>query len=90
MPRPKGTQKTGGRKTGTPNRATAEIKAAFHLHGDELVKALLALTKDNDPRVRLGAINACLDRGWGRPAQAHTGEDGGPVHIIVDTGIRRG
>ena len=32
--------------------------------------ALLALTKSNDERVRLGAIQAALDRGWGRPAQA--------------------
>ncbi len=61
--------KTGGRRKGTPNRATAEIKASFRLHGDELVDALLALTKSDDERVRLGAIQAALDRGWGRPAQ---------------------
>ena len=48
-------RKTGGRRKGTPNRVTAEIKAAFQLHGDELVDALLALTKDKDPLVRLGA-----------------------------------
>ncbi len=35
-----------------------------------LVGALLLLTKDKDARVRLGAIQAALDRGWGRPAQA--------------------
>ena len=49
-------QKTGGRRKGTPNRATAEIKAAFRLHGDELVGALLKLTKSRDERVRLAAI----------------------------------
>ena len=63
-------QKTGGRRKGTPNKATAEIKAAFRKHGDELVDALLALTKSDDERVRLGAITAALDRGWGKPAQA--------------------
>ncbi len=63
-------RKTGGRRAGTPNRATAGIKAAFQLHGDELVQALLALTKSDDERVRLGAIQAALDRGWGRPTQA--------------------
>ena len=62
--------KTGGRRKGTPNKATAEIKAAFQQHGDELVKALLALTKSDDERVRLSAIQASLDRGYGRPAQA--------------------
>ncbi len=81
--------KTGGRRLGTPNKATAEIKAAFQKHGDELVKALLALTRSDDERVRLGAIQAALDRGWGRPAQAITGVAGGPVTIVVDTGVPR-
>ena len=39
--------KTGGRKRGTPNKASAGIKAAFQKHGDELVSALLALTKSD-------------------------------------------
>ena len=83
-------RKTGGRRKGSLNKASATIKAAFQKHGDELVKALLALTKDEDPRVRLSAITAAMDRGWGRPAQAVTGEGGdGPVQIVVDTGIRR-
>ena len=62
--------KTGGRTKGTPNQATAEIKTAFRKHGTALVKALLALTKSDDERVRLGAINACLDRGWGKAVQS--------------------
>ena len=80
-------ERRGGRQKGVPNKATAEIKAAFQKHGDKLVEALLALTKDDDPRVRFGAINACLDRGWGRPAQAITGDTGGPVQIVVETGV---
>ncbi len=62
--------KTGGRHKGTPNKATAEIRAALQKHGDELVQALLKLTQSADERVRLGAITAALDRGWGKPAQA--------------------
>ncbi len=73
--------KTGGRRKGTPNRATAEINAAFRLHGDELVDALLALTKSDDERVRLGAIQAALDRGWGRPSQAVEGTLDGKITI---------
>ncbi len=65
----KGHTKAGGRRKGTPNKATASIRAAFQKHGDELVQALLKLTKSNDQRVRLGAIQAALDRGWGRPPQ---------------------
>ena len=84
-------RKTGGRKAGTPNRATAEIKALIQAHGAELIAGLLKLCKSKDEEVRLNAIKAALDRGYGRPAQAVTGEDGGPIKmIIVDTGIRRG
>ena len=39
--------------------------------GVTLVDALLALTKSDDERVRLGAIQAALDRGWGKATQ-HT------------------
>ncbi len=76
-------QKTGGRHKGTPNKVTAEIKAAFQKHGQELVEALLALTKSEDERVRLGAIQACFDRGWGRPAQAvQVGADADSVPVV--------
>ncbi len=60
----------------TPNKITADIKAAFRLHGDELVKALIKLTKSEDERVRLGAIQAALDRGWGKPTRAIEAEIG--------------
>ncbi len=63
-------RKTGGRQKGTLNKATASIKAAIQKHGDALVKALLKLTKSDDERVRLVAIQAALDRGYGRPTQA--------------------
>ncbi len=66
-------RKTGGRQKGVSNKVTAEIKAAFQKHEKALVEALLALTKSNDERVRLGAIQAALDRGWGRPSQAVEG-----------------
>ena len=63
-------RKTGGRQRGVPNKATRELKATFQKHEKKLVKALLELTRSDDERVRLGAIQACLDRGWGKPAQA--------------------
>ena len=63
-------RKTGGRQRGVPNKATRELKAAFQKHEKKLVKALLELTKSDDERVRLSAITAALDRGYGKPAQA--------------------
>ncbi len=85
--KPRGRQ--GGRKKGTPNKATVGLKAAFQKHEKALVKALLALTESEDEHVRVKALQACFDRGWGKPVQPLTGGDGeGPAivrieHVIV-------
>ena len=67
MPGSKPGERRGGRQKGTPNKTTRDLKAAFQKHEKKLMTALLALTKSDDERVRLGAIQAALDRGWGRP-----------------------
>ncbi len=69
MPGSKPGERRGGRQKGTPNKATADIKAALRMHGDEMVKALLKLTKSKDERVRLGALQVALDRGYGKAVQ---------------------
>ncbi len=84
MPGSKPGERRGGRQKGTPNKATADIKAAFQKHGKALVKALLKLTKSDDERVRLGAIQAALDRGWGRPTQAIAGDPEQPHRLVVE------
>ncbi len=57
----------------------------------QLVEALLALCKSDDERVRLGAIQAALDRGYGKPAQAIaiTGDPDSPVifHLRLGDGL---
>ena len=35
------------------------------------------------PAARVQAANILLDRGWGKPAQAHTGEDGGDISVTI-------
>jgi hypothetical protein len=35
------------------------------------------------PAARVQAANALLDRGWGRPAQPHVGEDDKNIRVIV-------
>jgi hypothetical protein len=35
------------------------------------------------PAARTMAATALLDRGWGRPSQAITGEDGGELRITI-------
>lgn len=60
-------------------------------HGPRAIQAILELAQNSqDEKIRLAAWDKILDRGYGRPAQAITGEGGeGPAVIIVDTGIRR-
>ena len=44
----------------------------------------LARTAESEP-ARVSACNAILDRGLGKPVQAITGEDGGPIRISMLT-----
>lgn len=85
--RPKGTPRTGGRKAGTPNKATADIKAAASLHGPSMIIVLAEIAKDDEhpPAARVAAAVALLDRGFGKPAQAITGEGGGPLQSVSMT-----
>ncbi len=82
MAKAKGSPKTGGRKKGSQNKATAGLKAAFQEHEKKLVKALLDLVESMDEHVRIKAIQACFDRGWGRPAQPWGDEDGDRPPIV--------
>jgi hypothetical protein len=35
------------------------------------------------PAARVAAAGILLDRGWGRATQAHTGEDGGSIRVVI-------
>ena len=69
----------GGRVAGTPNRATAEIRALASVHGPDAIAELAKLAgiaKDDDgnplagtaqtDQARIGALGMLLDRGYGR------------------------
>jgi hypothetical protein len=38
---------------------------------------------DAPPRARLRAIDILLDRGWGKPAQMHAGEDDKDILVTI-------
>jgi hypothetical protein len=73
--------KVGGRKKGTPNKATADIKALARVHGPEAVEKLVELMRTGPEKVRLAAARELLDRGYGKPTQAVevSGHEGGPL-----------
>jgi hypothetical protein len=81
-------RKTGGRKAGTPNKATQSIggKSITQLAKEAAPNALQVLidvSKDKTapPAARVSAANSILDRACGRPIQAveHSGPEGGNI-----------
>ena len=78
-------QKTGGRKAGTPNKATSEIKAVAREYGPKAVAKLAELAGLVDgtaaaesEQARIAALNAILDRGYGKATQPLSGDDDKP------------
>lgn len=74
-----------GRKKGTPNKATAEIKGLAQQHGADAIQTLATLMQKADSdTARIAAAKELLDRGYGKARQAveHTGNDGGPITLL--------
>src|SRR5215813_13776389 len=70
MAKPKGSPKTGGRKKGTPNIITRELKEICRQEAPSLVKELTRLaTSAESEAVRVAAIKEMFDRGSGRATQ---------------------
>jgi len=71
----KGQQKTGGRQKGTPNKATAQVKALAQVHGPQAIDELAQIAFDKheetglpvaNAQARIAAIKELLDRGYGK------------------------
>jgi hypothetical protein len=58
-----------GNKDGRP-KAPVDIAALARQHGPRAIAVAVELLEDPDSRIRLGALVALLDRGYGRPRQA--------------------
>ena len=71
MARPRGLPKTGGRKAGTQNKATAPVRALAQEYTEPAVLVLAEVLQDRAAphMARIRAAEALLDRGHGRPGQ---------------------
>ena len=80
-----------GRKPGVPNKATRELREIAQKYTPAAMKELARLmTQAESEAARVAAIKEMFDRGYGKAAQALTGEGGeGPVSLIVATGVPR-
>ncbi len=83
-------KKTGGRRKGTPNKATAEIRKYAQKYTKDALDGLahIARTSESDS-ARVAAWNALLDRGHGRPAQsvAVGADKDSPLTLAVFHGV---
>jgi hypothetical protein len=74
----------GGRAKGI-----AEMQELARTHTPAAIEALVVSLANAQTRVH--AAVALLDRGWGKPAQAITGADGGKLKVLIEviTGVPR-
>lgn len=74
-----------GRKQGFVSQAKRDIAERAKEYGDAALNVLVKIAKDDQQpaAARVGAANAILDRGYGKPMQAveMSGRDGGPIKV---------
>lgn len=80
---PKGV-KQGGRKPGTPNKATVEIKALAREYCADAMKELarLAIGAESE-QARVSAIKELFDRGFGKATQTIGGDVDAPIEMVM-------
>ena len=82
-----GIPKSGGRKRGTPNKSTADVKAVAQAYGKEAIEALVGIMCNDEyaPAARVAASREILDRGYGKAHQAieHSGSSDRPLVIVT-------
>jgi hypothetical protein len=84
-------KKTGGRRKGTPNKATADVKAAAQewTPAAILVLAVVMLDSDEPAAARVSAARELLDRAHGKVPQGIGLADGSgepvlPRRVIIE------
>jgi hypothetical protein len=88
-------RKTGGRRRGTPNRITVDIRAAAQIYGPAAVERLaliagLAVDARGQPvrgaeneATQLGVLRELLDRGYGRATQPIASDENGTTITML-------
>jgi len=62
-----------------------QVRDLAREHTVEAIETLIAVMRDkkSGPMARVGAAEAILNRGWGRPTQAISGTDGAALQLEV-------
>lgn len=80
----KGNPKGVGRPKGAKGKVGQDVRELARKYTSEAVTTLAQIMAEGESdQARAMAADKLLDRGWGRPSQAITGEDGGPVQHAI-------
>ena len=85
MPGSRPGERRGGRKKGTPNRISTEIREVARRYGREALQLHVKLmrgSKNEDVRQR--SANVILDRAYGRPSQVSSDDEENPLQLLMD------
>jgi hypothetical protein len=90
MPRQKGTPKTGGRKKGSVNLASAEFKDVLRNEVPKALEVLKELLQSDSEQIQLAAAREIFDRVYGKAAQAIevSGKDGADLKHVTEVVVR--
>ena len=65
-------------------KAPADLRSLARAHTELGIQTLAGIARNStSDTARVSAAQALLDRGWGKPAQPHTGEDDKDIRITV-------
>jgi hypothetical protein len=66
-------------------RIPADLRSLARGHTALSIKVLAGIAQNGqNDAARVAAATALLDRGWGKPPQAHTGENGeGNIRVVI-------
>jgi len=76
-------------KSGNPGgrpKEVGDVRELAKQYTAEAIERLVDWMRSDEPKASVAAANTLLDRAWGKAPQALTGDDGGPVKIIMVRG----
>jgi hypothetical protein len=63
-----------------------DVRSLARAYTDVAVRTLGGIAKEGvSESARVSAAAILLDRGWGKPNQPHTGDDGGDIRVTIRT-----
>ena len=73
-----------GTPPGQMTKAPADLRSLARSHTELSIQTLAGIARNStSDQARVSAAQALLDRGWGKAAQVHSGEDGGDIQVVI-------